>query len=990
MRYGLTMVCVCLAVASVAQAVWVENQAAASMTRTNAVMVGNILDTNGVTGALQLHLLYAKSDYSTNFAAWTYTNTFAVAATGAVSTNVVGLLPATRYYYNWVIASTNARFWPTGSSNVVTLSGAPTGAAPVVVYHPVMEGTNGTLAASTNFFGMNTGRLSQAQVVLVPDLAAYVANAVTNVSTNGLASTAFVGAAVTNLLPSITNGLASTLYVAAAVTNNTMTTNGLASTIYVANAVTNVSTNGLASTAFVAAAVTNQLPSITNGLASTIYVAAAVTNQLPSITNGLASTLYVAAMTNDFVKTNHVGNTTQSGSSAQGDTTTASGAHSHAEGLLTTASGQGAHAEGWGTIAAGVSSHAEGYYSAASGNFSHAEGKFCIANAAVTHAAGVSAVASNVNSWVWQGSITGTEPPYFDNGYGTFNINPVGGLAGFYIGETNLQTLLDAKINTNNVAPGGYYAATNNSGSVEFVAFTPGSGTGAGSAFTNIIGGQAYTNTGFTMAGGSNVTTRYEGGTNFFDIDASNIVATATNLASIAAAAKFLTNGQHNARFGTNLNVSSLVVTGSVSMLNGKYQLYTFAGRQKTFHLFTWNKFYNSYTTSEALDFDLYDAHDYDNYSAANILINRTGAGQVKAWGTSASSYHVRIRVFDDASLLGATTNVYVYAQTDNYCDLFTLNVKYNRTSSPMIATNAGSDNTYIPTGGTLIFDSTSNVNVWTEGTVSHPQTLSFKGGNVAIGTNAPAAKLDVNGGAIIRGASTNLGTLTIYDGTATNHAASLGQVVNSTNLLYIALTNYMDVAGYTNRTVTNLLASLTALSTSNEATRVASTNASDIMAGIRFTNWPYFRVDMITSSNYPASGGVRKVPFDTLREENGASSGFGWNSTTRSYRPPIAGRYRFSTFVYASFPAGNPANYQSVYIETNITPTSASQKVNYYYPSSVTPAGIGGVTRTFTLTTTDVVSVFYYMNTVSGTISAASAPQSTTFEGELIAPSNP
>jgi hypothetical protein len=178
------MVCVCLAVASVAQAVWVENQAAASMTRTNAVMVGNILDTNGVTGALQLHLLYAKSDYSTNFAAWTYTNTFAVASTGAVSTNVVGLLPATRYYYNWVIASTNARFWPTGSSNVVTLSGAPTGAAPVVVYHPVMEGTNGGLAASTNFFGMNTGRLSQAQVVLVPDLAAY---ATTNdfVRTNG-------------------------------------------------------------------------------------------------------------------------------------------------------------------------------------------------------------------------------------------------------------------------------------------------------------------------------------------------------------------------------------------------------------------------------------------------------------------------------------------------------------------------------------------------------------------------------------------------------------------------------------------------------------------------------------------------------------------------------------------------------------------------------------------------------------------------------------
>jgi hypothetical protein len=51
--------------------------------------------------------------------------------------------------------------------------------------------------------------------------------------------------------------------------------------------------------------------------------------------------------------------------------------------------------------------------------------------------------------------------------------------AGITLGVTNLQTYLDTKVSTNGVAPGSYYAATNEAGAVKFVAFTPGGGSGA-------------------------------------------------------------------------------------------------------------------------------------------------------------------------------------------------------------------------------------------------------------------------------------------------------------------------------------------------------------------------------------------------------------------------------------------------------------------------------------------------------------------------------
>ena len=169
----LTFCAILAASASVAFAIRIENVAPSSISRTNAIVAGDLVITNGTTNVVYVTLYWAKSDYTTNAAVWTYTNTFSVASTGAVSTNITTLTPATKYYYRWYAVEGTNFDWPAASTNFTTLSGIPTGAPPTVVYHPVMEGTNGSLAASTNFFALNTGRLAQAQVAMLPDVAAH-------------------------------------------------------------------------------------------------------------------------------------------------------------------------------------------------------------------------------------------------------------------------------------------------------------------------------------------------------------------------------------------------------------------------------------------------------------------------------------------------------------------------------------------------------------------------------------------------------------------------------------------------------------------------------------------------------------------------------------------------------------------------------------------------------------------------------------------------
>lgn len=150
-------------------------------------------------------------------------------------------------------------------------------------------------------------------------------------------------------------------------------------------------------------------------------------------------------------------------SHAEGGGTTAFGPYSHAEGITTTASGENSHAEGKGTTASDEGSHAEGERTTASGAYSHAEGGGTTAFGRYSHAEGASTIAAGYGShaegiwsetreedaiaFVWNGDDTiSSESPYTSNGPGTFNINPKGGLDGFWIGEQTLPQVINAAI----------------------------------------------------------------------------------------------------------------------------------------------------------------------------------------------------------------------------------------------------------------------------------------------------------------------------------------------------------------------------------------------------------------------------------------------------------------------------------------------------------------------------------------------------------------
>ena len=116
-------------------------------------------------------------------------------------------------------------------------------------------------------------------------------------------------------------------------------------------------------------------------------------------------------------------------SHAEGDNTTASGTSSHAEGTYTTALGEYSHSEGNSTTAAGVCSHAEGEETRADGHASHAEG--------FRSHTGV----GDAYSFAWSGDDS-IVAEYVSHGKGTFNVNPIGGSEGFYVGEKKLSEVI--------------------------------------------------------------------------------------------------------------------------------------------------------------------------------------------------------------------------------------------------------------------------------------------------------------------------------------------------------------------------------------------------------------------------------------------------------------------------------------------------------------------------------------------------------------------
>lgn len=157
-------------------------------------------------------------------------------------------------------------------------------------------------------------------------------------------------------------------------------------------------------------------------------------------------------------------------SHAEGENTYTKNNASHAEGCQTSAIGYDAHSEGFATIANNEGSHSEGGYTSAFGYYSHteggwtstgeyamgahAEGGFTRADGPISHVEGVKATSeiSDYQSFVWQGTnvmpneLTDITPSTWDeykaHGPGTFNINPVGGLSGVYVGNTSLADVI--------------------------------------------------------------------------------------------------------------------------------------------------------------------------------------------------------------------------------------------------------------------------------------------------------------------------------------------------------------------------------------------------------------------------------------------------------------------------------------------------------------------------------------------------------------------
>ena len=146
-------------------------------------------------------------------------------------------------------------------------------------------------------------------------------------------------------------------------------------------------------------------------------------------------------------------------SHAEGGNTEAIGDLSHSEGNLAKAVGNGSHAEGYMTVSRGELSHAEGGYTQTGADtnmvskFAHAEGQRTTANGMASHAAGFYGCTTNDYAWAWSGVVITNRVETEDeklartsHGDGSFTVNPQGGFAGFFVGNTSLSQKFATKL----------------------------------------------------------------------------------------------------------------------------------------------------------------------------------------------------------------------------------------------------------------------------------------------------------------------------------------------------------------------------------------------------------------------------------------------------------------------------------------------------------------------------------------------------------------
>ena len=126
---------------------------------------------------------------------------------------------------------------------------------------------------------------------------------------------------------------------------------------------------------------------------------------------------------------------------AQKQDSIAIGQNNNVAGSPAVAIGKGNNVSCTNGVCIGDTNTISGTNAVAIGTMNKANGDYAIAM-------GGKARANSDGSFTWSGSNKANivlYPQYFDHGKGTFNVNPVGGLSGFYIGEQSLNDILSSK-----------------------------------------------------------------------------------------------------------------------------------------------------------------------------------------------------------------------------------------------------------------------------------------------------------------------------------------------------------------------------------------------------------------------------------------------------------------------------------------------------------------------------------------------------------------
>ena len=205
-------------------ALGIISRPATNVTTVSATFQGSVTGTNASSPSIVLW--YGTVDYSNNAALWGSSNVYGTAGTGAISTNITGLLPLHRYYFNWLASDGVSNIWATtgASSNFWTHplspTSTPTAASIYLALDPVthlilapldfavangISGwlTNETGSIFTNWLATNTYVKTESDLVHTNWLAT---NTYVKVETDPIATGQV--AALSNQVQGITNGAA--------------------------------------------------------------------------------------------------------------------------------------------------------------------------------------------------------------------------------------------------------------------------------------------------------------------------------------------------------------------------------------------------------------------------------------------------------------------------------------------------------------------------------------------------------------------------------------------------------------------------------------------------------------------------------------------------------------------------------------------------------------------------------------------------------------